>query len=145
MKNEGKPDRRGMFSALRILGMPVFLGCPGGFIGYSLLSILHSMVLTFETISQQQVFDRTAELAAGTAYFRDAVMSVLVLGAVCVGSQILGAIVNIVPDMFLDKIDGKLSYEIHQKVARMLFCRFRSLRELQEFRHCILRKRKLSI
>lgn len=56
MKNEGKPDRRGMFSALRILGMPVFLGCPGGFIGYSLLSILHSMVLTFETISQQQVF-----------------------------------------------------------------------------------------
>ena len=119
MKNEGKPDRRGMFSALRILGMPVFLGCPGGFIGYSLLSILHSMVLTFETISQQQVFDRTAELAAGTAYFRDAVMSVLVLGAVCVGSQILGAIVNIVPDMFLDKIDGKLSYEIHQKVARI--------------------------
>lgn len=116
-KDEKKPSRRDLFSILRRLAGPVFLVCPIGFLAVSILSILQGLFLTLETVSQQRVFDQAAELAAGMAPLREVAMAVLLLGVIYIVSQVLGAAVNIVPDMFLDKIDGKLSYGIHRKIA----------------------------
>lgn len=116
-KDERKPSKRNFFSILRRAVGPVFLACPIGFLVESLLSILQGFFLTLETASQQRVFDQAEGLAAGTNSLREVAMAVLLLGAVYIVSQIMGAVVNIVPDMFLDKIDGKLSYGIHRKMA----------------------------
>jgi len=114
-----RTEGKGLFSLFRQLAVPVFRACPLGFLGYFLLSILQSLFLTFETVSQQGVFDETAELIAGGNSFDNVMFSIIIFGGVHIVGQILGGAVNIVPDAFLDRIDGKLSYQIHQKASRI--------------------------
>lgn len=118
MEHEGT-QRKGLLSLLRQLAMPVFKACPIGFLSYSILSILQSLFLTLETISQQWVFDGATELVTAKNSFYNVLFSIILLGGIYVVGQILGGAVNIVPDMFLDRIDGKLSFQIHQKASKI--------------------------
>ncbi len=121
MGRDGKKGTKGkgMLALFCQLAVPVFRACPIGFLGYFLLSIVQGILLTFETVLQQRVFDETAGLITSKNSFEPVMVSIIIFGCVSIAGQILSGAVNVVPDMFLDRIDGRLSYEIHQKASRI--------------------------
>lgn len=83
------------------------------------ISIFHGLFWGIETMFQQRFFDKATEFASGDAVLGAVVIALVWLGSASVTCQLLNGVGNFIPNILFGICDGKLSKEIHQKIARI--------------------------
>ncbi|MGL4736553.1 MAG: ABC transporter ATP-binding protein [Cellulosilyticaceae bacterium] len=84
-----------------------------------ILNVLHAFSWGLTTVATQQLFDRALQLVEGNTTFVVVLMSLLMMGLVNILCQVLNGLANFMPSILIGKADGKLSLDIHCKIARL--------------------------
>lgn len=84
-----------------------------------MLNIVHGVLFGIGTMTQQQMFDQAERLVNGQTVFSAVMWALLLYGGIKVLREIVNGTANYIPDILFTKIEGKLSYEIHQKMAKL--------------------------
>jgi len=83
------------------------------------ITVFHSISWGFLTVFQQRFFDTAAQFASDQAKIQAVVLALVWLGLIYIGSQVLNGVGNFIPNILLGVCDGKLTREIHEKIARI--------------------------
>jgi ATP-binding cassette subfamily B protein len=83
------------------------------------ISIFHGLFWGIQTMFQQRFFDRATEFASGDAALGAVIIALVWLGSANITCQLLNGVGNFIPNILFGICDGKLSKEIHQKIARI--------------------------
>lgn len=95
-----------------------FRVAPGTFIVYNLINIVTGLAGAGITIVIQQLFDAGTALATGGP-LSDLLWALGIVTATCLGHRACGGIANYLYVKLRSAVVGRLSYDIHQKAARM--------------------------
>jgi len=97
----------------------VFKASPVLFIAAQITAVTHAMTWVMGTILDQRFFESATGFAKKEANLKSLLGALTALFLINVTNQILNGIVNFLPRMCNNKVNGKLSYIIHQKMARL--------------------------
>lgn len=92
---------------------------PGMLVICCVISILHGMSWGVETMLQQRFFDKASLFSSGKAELAAVVIALIWLGLANISCQVLNGVANYLPGIMFNKIDGKLTMQLHQKIARI--------------------------
>lgn len=116
---QGKEKKITLFMAIRIILPKLFKCTPLLFLINCFISILHGTFWGVETMFMQRFFDEATAFASKKTTLQAIILALLLLGCVSITTQILNGIGNFLPNVMLTKCNGKFSYEMHQKIARL--------------------------
>lgn len=108
-----------IFKAFRKLCPKMMKVSPGLWTICCVLSIAHGLFWGIETMAQQQFFDEASQFAVNRASLSQVILSLVWLGLVYISCQVLNGVSNFLPDVYFGICGGKLSKEMHQKIARI--------------------------
>ena len=128
--NRKQNDKMNAVQMLRRLLPPVFKAAPLPLILYILISILHGLSWGVITSVQQYFFDTAAGLTNASRTFSQAFTGLAMLAAAYTLNQIFNGVGNLVPDLICEKILGRLSIGIHEKMAKLPAILFEDTRYL---------------
>ena len=128
--NRKQNDKMNAVQMLRRLLPPVFKAAPLPLILYILISILHGLSWGVITSVQQYFFDTAAGLTNASRTFSQAFAGLAMLAAAYALNQIFNGVGNLVPDLICEKILGRLSIGIHEKMAKLPAILFEDTRYL---------------
>ena len=97
-----------------------------------ILSIAHGVFWGVETFAQQKFFDAATAFAAGEIAIKRVIMFLCLLALANITCQILNGIANYIPTVVAEKVSGRLSIGIHQKIARLAPIDFEDTRKLDD-------------
>lgn len=115
MKGKGYGARRAFFK----LFPKMYQSSPALFFICGFFSIMQGIFLGVQTIAQQHFFDTASLFSSSPGLLSKVVAALLLLGLTYATSQILNGVVNFLPNILQDKISGRLSLQIHEKIARL--------------------------
>lgn len=113
---KNKPDIFKVF--IRIIPI-MYKSAPVFFIFSCVTDILHGLFWGIETMFQQRFFDKATEFANGNTLLSGVMISLLSLGLVSIICQVLNGVGNFIPMLMVDKCQGKLSFQIHEKIGKL--------------------------
>ena len=119
------------------LAPSVFGAAPFGLIVAALISILQSVFWVFETMAQHKFFDAATSLTTGKIAFRIVIFYLCILALANIGCQVLNGVINYIFNVLIEKITGKLSLNIHQKIARISPIDFENTKKLDDINKAI--------
>ena len=96
------------------------------------LNVLHGFSWGLITMFQQRFFDKISQFALNNADLAAVVLSLIWLGLVNIGCQLLNGAGNYLPNFMFSIIDGKLSKQMHQKIARLAPITFEDSNKLDD-------------
>ena len=108
-----------VFFALKTILPKMYRCAPFLFIFCCVTSILHGVSWGVETMFQQRFFDAVTSFANGNKLVSSVFLALLWLGLVNISCQILNGIGNYFPSVLIGKCQGKLSFEIYEKIAKL--------------------------
>ncbi|HPT61431.1 MAG TPA: ABC transporter ATP-binding protein [Bacillota bacterium] len=119
--SEKSPSKKklGFVGVVKRLVPIVVRATPVFFISFSVLAILHGVSWGFETMMQQRFFDAATVFAQGESTIRSVLVALAFLGGANILCQVLNGVVNFVPEVLGQKVIGRLSKGIHEKMARL--------------------------
>lgn len=97
----------------------LFKSAPILFVLVMILNIFHAFSWGLGTVATQRFFDRALQLTEGNTTFSVVFVSLLIMGLVNVLCQVLNGLANFIPSILMDKSNGKLSLDIHRKIAKL--------------------------
>lgn len=97
----------------------LFKAAPILFIIAIVLNVLHACSWGLGTVYTQKFFDKAIQLVEGNTTLGIVFMSLLMMGLVNIMSQVLNGLGNFVPNILMEKANGKLSLDIHSKIAKL--------------------------
>ncbi|HCM13792.1 MAG TPA: hypothetical protein DHW85_11490, partial [Lachnospiraceae bacterium] len=97
-----------------------------------ILSIAHGVFWGVETFAQQKFFDAATAFAAGEIAIKRVIMFLCLLALANITCQILNGIANYIPTVVAEKVSGRLSIGIHQKIARLAPIDFEDTKKLDD-------------
>ena len=120
MKNDKAKTKKPNVIKVFIKILPnMYKSAPLFFIFNVIISLMHGLFWGVQTMFMQKFFDKATQLTTGQTLFSGVILSLIALGAVNVICQLLNAIGNFMPTLMVDQCQGKLSYQIHEKIARL--------------------------
>lgn len=125
-----KNDKINILQMLRRLLPLVFKAAPLPLTLYILISILHGLSWGLITSVQQIFFDTAAGLADASRTFSQTFASLAMLAGAYTLCQVFNGIWNLFPNLVNEKILGRLSMGIHEKMARLAPVTFEDTRYL---------------
>ena len=125
-----KNDKINILQMLRRLLPLVFKAAPLPLTLYILISILHGLSWGLITSVQQIFFDTAAGLADASRTFSQTFASLAMLAGAYTLCQVFNGIGNLFPNLVNEKILGRLSMGIHEKMARLAPVTFEDTRYL---------------
>lgn len=81
--------------------------------------IAYSIAAVMIVWLQQLLFDNVANAITGDTAIRYVVISFLALGFAKLLNEFLNTFSNYMPSIFFQKVNGKLTYELHEKISRL--------------------------
>lgn len=81
--------------------------------------IVYSITSVFIVWLQQLFFDNVANAITGNTAVKYVVISFLALGFAKLIHELLNTFSNYMPSVFFEKVSGKLTYELHEKISRL--------------------------
>ncbi len=103
---------------LRLMKM-ILMYSPVFFIIISLIGIAHGVSWGLNTYALQRFFDAITEAVTNHNGLKQVYLTLLVLGSVAIGSQILNGVHNFLGSVFSEKMSGYLFYHIHKKSSKI--------------------------
>lgn len=119
MNKAAEKKKIGVLGIIKRLVPVVCCAAPGFMAVDIMVSILHGISWGLQTTAQQVFFDRVTELSLGNTALDQVFLALGFLGCANVGCQALNGVSNFLPTVMNGKIRGKLSFGIHQKIARL--------------------------
>lgn len=97
----------------------ILMYSPVFFIIISLIGIAHGVSWGLNTYALQRFFDAITEAVTNHNGLKQVYLTLLVLGSVAIGSQILNGVHNFLGSVFSEKMSGYLFYHIHKKSSKI--------------------------
>jgi len=97
----------------------LFKASPVLFIAAQITAAAHAGTWVFGTVLDQRFFESATGFAIQETPLRSLIIALIALFLINVTNQILNGIVNFLPRICNDKVRGRLSYIIHQKMAKL--------------------------
>ncbi|MDD4264428.1 MAG: hypothetical protein PHI65_08140, partial [Firmicutes bacterium] len=118
---ETRPPKKkiSVFNAFRRLVPVIYGATPIFFLVYTVISISHGLLWGVETMMQQRFFDTATLFAIGKNQFSTVLRALAFLGGANIFCQILNGVANYLPDMFAQKVIGRLTAGINKKMAKL--------------------------
>ena len=135
--NEKDEIRINAYQLFTKLAPSVFGAAPFALIIAALISILQSVFWVLETMAQHKFFDAATSLTTGKIAFRIVIFYLCILALANIGCQVLNGVINYIFNVLIEKITGKLSLNIHQKIARLSPIDFENTKKLDDINKAI--------
>lgn len=109
-----------------------------------IFSAFHGVSFGVITLLQQRFFDNAAKLVTKEVTFRIAIISLLFMCLGYVISQSLNGVANFLPNNLSEKVRGRISVEIHEKLSRISPVLFEDTKKLdfinkaEEGKNCVV-------
>ena len=130
-RNKNKKSMNVFKAFFHILPM-VFKASPVLFIAAQITAVSHAITWGLGTIFDQRFFENATGFAMKETTLNSLLAALTALFLINVTNQILNGIVNFLPRMCNNKAGGKLSYIIHQKMARLSPIEFEDTKKLDD-------------
>ena len=131
-KTKTKKKNINVFKAFFHILPMVFKASPVLFISSQMTAVTHAITWGLGTVLDQRFFERATEFSTGETPLKSLISALTALFLINVTNQILNGIVNFLPRMCNNKARGKLSYIIHQKMARLALIDFEDTNKLDD-------------
>lgn len=97
----------------------MFEASPWLFSAFIIINIVHAVFWGLETVFTQRFLDAAAKMLEGNLTITGVFIALLSMGLISVGTQIFNGLGNFIPDVIMQKTDGKLSLGIHEKIKKL--------------------------
>lgn len=114
------------------LGASVFKADPIMVTVEAFLGIAHGVFWGVEVVAQQKFFDKATELTRGEIAIQGVLLSLSLLALANITCQVLNGVANYIPNVLYEKINGRLSIGIHEKIGRLAPIDFEDTKKLDD-------------
>jgi len=119
MEKADKNKKQNLIKVVIKLLPMAFTAAPFLFILSQMLSIIHGVSWGVITVFTQRFFDSAELLVNNKIGLTSVILALTALGIAHLASQVLNAVANYIPQVYVQKVSGKLSQKIHDKMSRI--------------------------
>lgn len=118
-KSKTKKEKKGLFRILKVMIPKCMKASFLWWLSMICADIVYSVVSVLIVWLQQRLFDNITGAIAGNTAIKYVIISFMTLGFAKLLDQLLNAFSNFMPTIFFQKVQGKLTYELHEKISRL--------------------------
>ncbi len=133
-----KKKENNVIQILKVMAPKCWKAAPFLWIAVLVTDIFSSMVAVAMVSLQQKLFDTVASVVAGSAEVKAALIALAILIGVKLLDSTLNALSNEMPGVFFQKVSGKLSIELHEKISRLNPIHFEDTKSLDDINKATL-------
>lgn len=132
IEDKGKKNKINIAKLFLKLGASIFKADPIMVTVEAILGIAHGIFWGVEVVAQQKFFDRATALTRGEIAIQGVLLSLSLLALANITCQLLNGIANYIPNVLYEKINGRLSIGIHEKIGRLAAIDFEDTKKLDD-------------